>query len=53
MIKFGCVLVLLVLWIFATMTQVNNKSDGRAVFLWRALFYWVAIGVAYSIGGMN
>lgn len=53
MIKLGCVLVLLVLWFFATMLQVNDKSQSGTAFLWKSIFFWVAIGVAYSLGSMH
>jgi hypothetical protein len=53
MIKFGCILVLLVLWLFATMLQVNNKSQNGTAFFWKSVFFWIAIGVAYSLGSMH
>jgi hypothetical protein len=53
MIKFGIILVLLVSWLFATMTKVNDKANSTAAFIWKSIFYWVAVAVAYSLGAMH
>lgn len=53
MIKFGFVLVLFVLWFFATMLKINNKESSGAEFIARSIFFWVAIGIAFALGQMN
>lgn len=53
MIKIGFALVLLVLWFFSTMLKVNNSTDSGTAFIWKSIFFWVAIGVAFSLGQIS
>ena len=53
MIKIGYVVVLLVLWLFSTMTKVNDKANSIAAFIWKSVFFWAAMIVAYSLGSMH
>ena len=53
MIKFGEILCLLILWIFSTMTKVNESSNSFPAFIWKSIFFWAAIVIAYSLGGMH
>jgi hypothetical protein len=53
MIELGIILVLLVCWILATITEVNKSQNSLAAFFVKSIFYWVAIGVAYAFGAMN
>lgn len=47
------ILTLLVLSFFATMIQVNNKSNDLPAFIVKSIFFWIAMAIAYSLGGMN
>jgi hypothetical protein len=53
MIELGIILVLLVCWVFSTVTEVNKSQNSLAAFWVKSIFYWVAIGVAYAFGSMN
>lgn len=53
MIKFGIFLALLVCWFFGTMLKVNEKADSKAAFIWKSVFFWTAVGIAYSLGSMR
>jgi hypothetical protein len=50
--KIGLIIALLALWLFATMTQINDKGNSMAAFFWKSVFFWAAISIAYTLGGM-
>jgi hypothetical protein len=55
MIKFGCILVLLVLWFLAISTWTINNDNGKSftAFVIKSIFFWIAIVIAYSLGSMH
>lgn len=55
MIKFGCILVLLVLWFLAISSWTINNDNGKSLtaFFIKSVLFWVAIAIAYSLGSMH
>lgn len=53
MIKVGIFLCLLVLWVFATMTTVNESGQSKEAFIAKSIFYWLSIGIAIGLGSMH
>lgn len=48
--KFGLIIALIVLWLFSTMSKVNDKANSPAAIVVKSIFFWAAICIAYSLG---
>ena len=47
---FMLIIVSVIFWVFNVYLTVNDKRDSKPAFVWKSIFYWIAVVFSFIVG---
>lgn len=47
---FMLIIVSAIFWVFNIYLAVNGKIDSKPAFVWKSIFYWIAVLFSFIVG---